>query len=67
MKGRFLAVWGLGYGEKPVSEKYHEVDADFITEENGYREENIKTIEQLEIGESINLPECGFHSIVRLR
>lgn len=63
---QYLAVWGVGYSGVHRVAKVETVPVEYICTSNGYSTKDCLIIRQLEIGESHEMLDCGYHTVVRL-
>lgn len=64
----FLTIWGNGYKsfKGNTIKEFHDID--FFTKDNGYNNEEIKSIKSLKVGGCISLNDfSGVHSVIRLK
>ena len=64
MKKKFIAYWGIGYGN-PQTEILEGLD--YFSDSNNYTEEVRESLDQLELLGSLDLSEfCGAHYVIRI-
>lgn len=69
-KGKiFILVWGLGYSgcNKEAKTEYHSGTSAIFTFKAGFEDDDIKKIDELEIGRSAEFLDSGNLSIVRIK
>ena len=65
----FMCVWGNGYHgcDKTAKVEHHSGDSSLFTFDNGFEDDDIEKIDELDIGRSTELLESGNLTVVRIQ